>query len=230
VGIETVVSPFLAENCYMVTDSRERVAVVVDPGVATAASVLDRLAQRHLTCVAVLLTHCHPDHLWDAAAVSEASGAPVLLNEADAGFLVDPLAGLAAFGLPGPAEVLGGGALWRRPDRVEFVAMADGAASIVLESLRFRALACPGHTPGSTVFEVGGAGDPPWLLTGDVLFRDGIGRTDLPGGDPAAMGASLRGLIGAFDHDRPILPGHGPGSTLRREVTHSPFLAAALEV
>jgi glyoxylase-like metal-dependent hydrolase (beta-lactamase superfamily II) len=80
------------------------------------------------------------------------------------------------------------------------------------------------------VFEVTGAGAEPFLLTGDVLFAPGVGRTDLPGGDPVAMAASLRRLIGAFDHARPILPGHGPGSTLGREVLTSPYLADALEV
>jgi glyoxylase-like metal-dependent hydrolase (beta-lactamase superfamily II) len=232
VGIETVVSPFLDENCYLVVSPRTGDAVVVDPGVATAAAVNRRMAQEHWRPVAVLATHAHPDHVWDAAEVCQAWNIPAYLHIRDEARLADPLAGLAPFGLPRPGELLGSSpsARWHRPASVETIHTADdGGAHLTLGALGFRVLSCPGHTPGSAVFEVEGAGADPVLLTGDVLFRDGVGRTDLPGGDRAAMRSSLRRLTQTFDHSRVILPGHGPGSTLGREIAHSVYLAEALE-
>jgi glyoxylase-like metal-dependent hydrolase (beta-lactamase superfamily II) len=233
VPIEAVVSGFLDENCYLVSASNGPDTVVIDPGVGTAAPAQARLQRLAARPVAIVLTHGHPDHIWDAAALAEALAVPVYLPAADERYLADPLAGLAPYGLPTPADFLGGGpqAVWRRPQSVTLINPADdGAAVLALGSLTFEMLACPGHTPGSAVFRVVGADEAPFLLTGDVLFRYGIGRTDLPGGDPAAMTRSLRTLVGAFDHAAPFYPGHGAGSTIGRELLRSPFLTQALEV
>jgi glyoxylase-like metal-dependent hydrolase (beta-lactamase superfamily II) len=233
VGIEAIVSPYLEENCYLLSAVGGRDAVVVDPGVGTAEAVHQLIVDLGLNPAGIVMTHGHPDHLWDAAAASQMLGVPVYLHIRDAHYLEDPFAGLARFGLPRLSQFAGDGssAVWRRPSEVDFVeTAADGGATLALGALTFRALACPGHTPGSTVFEVAGVGTEPILLTGDVLFHNGVGRTDLPGGDQAAMRASLGNLIRAFDPGRIILPGHGPGSTLGREIASSPYLAEALEV
>jgi hydroxyacylglutathione hydrolase len=233
VGIETVVSPFLGENCYLVASPSTGDAVVVDPGVATAGAAGRRIVEQGWRPVAVLLTHGHPDHVWDAAEVSATWSIPVYVHRRDEPYLDNPLAGMAPFGLPTPGLVLGSrpSATWHRPADVRVIDTADdGGAHLAFGDLAFRALACPGHTPGSTVFEVTGVGPDPAILTGDVLFRDGVGRTDLPGGDRAAMRSSLVSLIRSFDHSRAILPGHGASSTLGREVVSSPYLAEALEV
>jgi hydroxyacylglutathione hydrolase len=80
----------------------------------------------------------------------------------------------------------------------------------------------PGHTPGSVVFHV--QGEEPFLLSGDVLFNQGIGRTDLPGGDLEAMRRSLQEVVMTFADDTPVLPGHGPTTTIGAERSTSPYL------
>jgi glyoxylase-like metal-dependent hydrolase (beta-lactamase superfamily II) len=233
VGISAVVSPFLDENCYVVADPASDDAVVVDPGVATARAVIEHVRRAGLRPVAVLLTHAHPDHAWDAAAVSVALGVDVHISAGDRALLADPLAGLAAFGLPAPGQLLGAGpeAVWQPPAAVTYLELADAAAvELTLGSIGLRALACPGHTRGSAVFEVRLGEGEPFLLTGDVLFANGIGRTDLPGGNPVAMRASLRRLVATFAGSRRFWPGHGPGSTIGRELMSNPYLADALEV
>jgi glyoxylase-like metal-dependent hydrolase (beta-lactamase superfamily II) len=145
----------------------------------------------------------------------------------------DPLAGLGSFGLPVPSDLVAGdtSASWRRPRNIVLIDPPDDAVTpLELGSLSFRALNCPGHTPGSTVLEISSGENNPVLLTGDVLFAQGVGRTDLPGGDPQAMPVSLRRLVQLFDASLPVLPGHGPGSVLGREMVTNPYLIDALEV
>lgn len=226
-AIEAVVSAFLDENCYVLISPDSTQAIIVDPGVGVAERVLHRASSAPWQVTGILLTHAHPDHVWDAAELSEHFDVPVYINERDRPSLADPLAGLGSFGLPTPAQFLGGPhlAVWREPTNVRpFTTPDDAVTPLPIGNLTLHALGCPGHSPGSTVFEAAGPEADPVLLTGDVLFANGIGRTDLPGGDPRAMTTSLRRLVRTFDHSRVILPGHGPSSTLGHEVTHSPYL------
>lgn len=210
-------------------------SVVVDPGSGVAEAVR-QLHERHdLTLGCVLLTHGHPDHVWDAAEV--AGDAPVLVPAPDASRLDDPLEGT-------PAELrsmLGLGA-WHRPRNVQHLGaefFAGGGAEVI-PGLAMRALPAPGHTEGSTVYFLRadwprqvadwvGASSPDeshgLALMGDVVFRGAIGRTDLPGGDAEVMTATLRTLTQVVDPQTWLLPGHGPGSIWAHELATNPFLA-----
>ncbi len=84
-----------------------------------------------------------------------------------------------------------------------------------------RAIHTPGHTPGSTCFEL--AGPSPRLFSGDTLFRRSIGRTDLWGGDTDQILASIRGKLFRLPGDLPVVCGHGPGTTIDEERRHNPF-------
>ena len=105
-----------------------------------------------------------------------------------------------------------------------------------LAGLRLQALHAPGHTEGSVMFRMEdlpeglpqGSGLTRTIFAGDVLFAGGIGRTDLPGGDDAAMTASLRDVVLAQPDDALVFPGHGPATTIGRERVANPFLQGLL--
>lgn len=229
-----------ATTCYLVAARAGGPCLVVDAGAGSAGHV-EALARRHdLRPVAVAATHGHPDHLWDAAAVCDRFGVPFLLHEADHDRLADP-AGTLGAGMGEAFAALAGGP-WRRPRDVRpltALTLADLGTRLDLTPVH-----APGHTPGSTVLLARGALDAASVLpapsapapgdaggadavaafTGDVLFAGSIGRVDLPGGDGATMLRTLRGLPEAIPGHAVVLPGHGPRSTLRRELDENPYL------
>lgn len=108
------------------------------------------------------------------------------------------------------------------PDDVREV---DDGSPVVIEGLDFSVGHAPGHTAGSVVFRTPASGDdPPMMFAGDLVFAGSVGRTDLAGGDPAAMRQSLsRVVLGAPD-ETVVLPGHGPRTTVGRERASNPYL------
>jgi len=118
---------------------------------------------------------------------------------------------------------------WREPDRLVTVRDQE---SLSLAGLGLTVLHAPGHTEGSVMFTLpevpdelrGPTGATSTCVSGDVLFAGSIGRTDLPGGDPAAMERSLRTVVLRLPDDVLVLPGHGPGTTIGRERTANPYL------
>lgn len=211
--IRTVVAPLLGTNCYVVADDAGS-AVVIDPGMG-AARLVDRvLTADELTVVAVLLTHGHVDHTWDAAEVAEKYGVPVQVHEDDAYRLSDPLGSLGPLGRQIAAQA---GFPAGPPVPVTHPFGYDGPTGLPT-GLRLRALHAPGHTEGSTVFLVDDV-----AFTGDVLFAGTIGRCDLPGGDERAMATTLRTLA-ELDPGTRLLPGHGAASTLAAELASNPYL------
>lgn len=229
-------APVLATNTLVLTPGPGGPAVVVDPGAGVAPQVHRVLAQNGLTVAAVLLTHGHPDHTWDCAAV--AGDAPVYVGEDDAERLADPVAHL---GSPlGPMFTGLTNEPWRPVTRLEEV---RGGELELVPGLTARALLAPGHTPGSTVWWLEGVAtltgpaftearltghEGSLLLTGDVLFAGSVGRTDLPGGDQERMRATLRELAGSVPADAVLVPGHGPATTMAREHATNLYLADAM--
>lgn len=221
--LQTLEAPLLGATCSVLVDGAGR-AVVVDAGGGVARAVVDLCAARSWTPVAVLATHGHVDHTWDAGALTRRWSVPLHLHAADAYRLADP------FGTLGP---LGGqlrAMLPTGPEAPAVVVPGDWptheatALELGLDE-PVHALHLPGHTEGSTAYlvEVDGVAT---VLTGDVLFAGTIGRTDLPGGDPAAMSATLRHLAG-LDPRTVVVPGHGPRSTVGAELSVNPYLRAA---
>ncbi len=194
-------------NSYVVDDGNGT-AVCFDAG-GDPADVLGWLKNERLTLAAVVLTHGHIDHILGVAPLARATGAPVFVPEGDAALLSDPARSLAAeFGYD--VEPVTPTKLVRDGDTLAF------------GGLSLEALHTPGHTPGSTCYIVA-QGSERLLVSGDTLFARSVGRTDLAGGDPAAMDASL-GRLAAIEGDMPVLPGHGPETALRRERELNPFL------
>lgn len=232
----TVVAPVFGTNCYVIV-ADDSTCVIVDPGAGVAPGVRRLVAERGLTPEAVLVTHGHVDHTWDAAELTSAFSVPFVLHAADAYRLADPFGTLGQVGASldenGPlvralADIGAGPDSYRAPDRVEPFGREpspDGrTADVVLElgDLRLVARHAPGHTEGSTLYLLDS--EPAVALTGDVLFAGSIGRSDLPGGDAAVMSDTLRDVVRRLDPQTLVLPGHGPSSQLGVELLDNPYL------
>jgi hydroxyacylglutathione hydrolase len=190
--------------------------VVVDPGQDAAEPLTGLLTEHRLTPVAVLLTHGHLDHTFSVVPVCDGHDVPAFIHPDDRVLLTDPAKGMSREGV-----ALFGGLVAREPREVR--ALDDGVV-LELAGLTLRVEHTPGHTPGSVVFDTATEEGQQVVLSGDVLFAGGIGRTDLPGGDTAAMAQSLRALL-TRDDAAYVLPGHGPTTTIGRERASNPYLA-----
>jgi glyoxylase-like metal-dependent hydrolase (beta-lactamase superfamily II) len=209
-------------NCYVVATQAGAECVVVDPGKDAAAGVADVVREHRLKPVAVLVSHGHIDHMWCVAPVAGTYDATAYVHPDDRHLLSDPMAGIS----PDTAGMLLGGTYeFAEPDEVSEV--GDGAA-LELAGLQFVVDHAPGHTPGSITFRTpydDKAADVSELMfSGDLLFAGSIGRTDLPGGDHAAMLRSLATKVLTLPDDIVVLPGHGEQTSIGRERATNPFL------
>jgi hydroxyacylglutathione hydrolase len=192
-------------NCYVVRASAAATeAVVVDPS-GSAGEILPLLEAAGASCVAIILTHGHFDHLVGVAELAEATGAPVHMAEDERFLLEQP----EAFVPPGVVV-----APWT-PE----VTLA-GDETLQLAGMTFEVTPVPGHSPAHIAYAVDGE-----LFSGDVLFAGSVGRTDLPGCDWPTLLASIRRLLERYPAETRVWPGHGPPTTLGAELASNPFLA-----
>ena len=204
-------------NCYVVATGAGEACVVVDPGQDATEPLEALLAEHRLTPVAVLLTHGHIDHVYSVAPVCDGHDVPAWIHPADRDMLADPLRGLS----PQAKAAFGGPLTLREPREVRSL---DDGETLELAGLTLRVDHTPGHTEGSVIFSTPTAEGVDVIFAGDTLFAGSIGRTDLPGGDPEQMMASLRDRILTRDDAAVVLPGHGPTTTIGRERASNPFL------
>ncbi len=208
-------------NCFVVAAAPGQECVVVDPGQDAVPGLDDLLREFKLKPVAVLLTHGHIDHMWSVVPVCGAHGIPAYVHPDDRALLSDPARGLSL----AVGQQLFGGMTFTEPDDV--IELTE-AGPIELAGVRFDVDFAPGHTPGSIVFRTpgmtGGETAEPVLLAGDLLFAGSIGRTDLPGGDWAAMQESLARVVLPLPDETVVLPGHGAATTIGHERATNPFL------
>ena len=203
-------APF-GENTYILNRLGGTECLVVDPGFEPDA-IIEWIKERGLTPVAILLTHGHSDHIAGNAALREQwPSLPILIGRDDASKLTDPAGNLSgAFGL----------ALVSPPaDRV-----LDDGEGLQLAGFAFTVVAIPGHSRGHVVFRTDNT-SPHLVFGGDVLFQEGIGRTDFPDGDFAALAAGIRGGLYTLPDDTVVFPGHGETTTVGHERRHNPFVA-----
>jgi glyoxylase-like metal-dependent hydrolase (beta-lactamase superfamily II) len=195
-------------NCSIFGDETTHEAIVVDPGddIADIQTILDR---HQLRVTSIIITHAHIDHIGGAQKLKAASGAPVYMNENDR-FLSTNLAMQAAW--LGIAE----------PDDPGIDVAARDGDIVSLSQSPFHILHTPGHTPGSISLWIPGENK---IVAGDTLFRDSIGRTDLPGGDYKQEIRSIKDKLLALPEDSVVIPGHGSQTTIGREKEFNPFLA-----
>lgn len=194
--IECVTSGPVDTNGYLVADLESSEAMIVDAPLESTAELVRRAAAHGVRIVRIVDTHGHWDHVADNAALVTATGAPLLVHEADADRLAHPESTLLRLPFTIPPSVPAG-----------FLREGD---VLPLGRYRFAVLHTPGHTPGSCcLYEE----DADTLFSGDTLFDQGMGRTDLAGGDENALYTSLRRLAGLPPGTR-FYPGHGPDSTI----------------
>ncbi len=194
-----------AENCYLVW-AQPPAALLIDPG-DDAPAIREALAKRDLAVDRYLLTHGHIDHISALPKLLESHPAPVDLHPRDARWAFTEVNQLPPYYMPleAPVEI----------DR-EYAEGQEWTDA----GLAYRILEMPGHTPGGVAmyFEQEKA-----LFGGDNLFRGGIGRTDLPGGDAPTLQKTLQRLATLPD-DTTVYPGHGPPTTIAQEKQTNPFL------
>jgi len=192
--IETVVVGALETNCYLVACPGTRQALIIDPA-DEAEEILSRIRRARLIPVAVVNTHGHGDHIG----ANDAFDLPVAIHRLDAGCLSSPEKNLSWMsGIP----------LSCRPAR----RLLEDGDTVEAGSVCLTVIHTPGHTPGSICL----AGDGV-LFSGDTLFADGVGRTDLPGGDESALRRSLVEKVLVLPGATRVLPGHGPETTIEAE-------------
>ena len=207
---QTVVAKGIVDtNCYVVACPATHEAAVIDPGAFNereAQAILGQLKQHGLTATHIINTHGHIDHIAGNRALAEATGARLLIHQADAGRLGDgQLNGSFFFGMN----------------------IVSPAADIILidsnivevGELRLEVLHTPGHTPGGICLLCGGV-----LFAGDTLFAGSVGRTDLPGGDEKAIIKSIKEKLLVLPGSTSVRPGHGPRTTIGKEKQDNPFL------
>ncbi len=200
-----VVGP-LQVNCFILADDKTKEAVVIDPG-DDAVDILKIIREKSLLVKYIVNTHAHFDHVGANGAVKEATGAQLLMHEAEAPVLASIANQSKSFGMRAVTSP--------SPDRLLKHGDVINAGEVSL-----RVLHTPGHTPGGiSLFEEEGL-----VFTGDALFAGSIGRTDFPGGDLLTLLRSIKTQLMTLPDDTKVFSGHGPASTIGDERQENPFL------
>jgi glyoxylase-like metal-dependent hydrolase (beta-lactamase superfamily II) len=194
-------------NCSVFGDERSHEAIVIDPG-DELSKITDVLDKHQLKVKAIIITHGHIDHVAGAAKLRALTGAPVYMNERDDVLLKS---------LSVQASWLG----METPERPEIDTPANDGVSLKLGNADFNILTTPGHTQGSLSVWIP---QEQKLVAGDTLFRETVGRTDLPGGDSHKLLSSIKTRLMPLPDEAVVIPGHGQLTTIGHEKQFNPFL------
>lgn len=209
--LNAVIVPVTAfqQNCTILFDTESKHGVVVDPG-GDIEQIRSAIEQNGITVDAIWLTHGHIDHAAGAMDLKDALGVEIIGPHRDDQPLLEALEEQARmFGMTGAVRNVA-------PDRW----LSEGE-TVSFAGHDFEVLHCPGHAPGHVVFYNRAA---KFAHVGDVLFRGSIGRTDLPGGDHAALISSIKNKLFPLGDDIGFICGHGPGGQFGEERRSNPFL------
>ena len=194
-------------NCSIFGDETTREAIVVDPG--DDISDIEAILSKHqLKVKAIIITHAHIDHIGGAAKLKKLTQAPVYMNENDQN-LYDAM------------EMQAGWLGVETPEQTEIDSEAKDGRTVTMGGTAFHFMHTPGHTQGSTCLWIPSENK---LVAGDTLFRDSIGRTDLPGGNGRQILVSIKEKLLPLPDDTIVIPGHGDPTTIGREKERNPFL------
>jgi len=205
--IHSLVVGRLQTNCFIVQSQAE--AIIVDPG-DEPERILRFIKDINATPTRIVATHTHFDHVLGVDGVRKATKTPFMIHRDDLPMLESMqsrVRQIMGFEVPPPPKVDG--------------YLKDGE-SLNLGDETIRVLHTPGHSPGS--ISLSGDG---YVLTGDALFNQSIGRTDLPGGDLETLVRSIRERLFKLDDETIVYPGHGPETTIGDEKLANPFVGKA---
>ncbi|HBJ1305529.1 TPA: hydroxyacylglutathione hydrolase GloC [Escherichia coli] len=203
-----------SQNCSLIWCEQTRLAALVDPG-GDAEKIKQEVDDSGLTLMQILLTHGHLDHVGAAAELAQHYGVPVFGPEKEDEFWLQ--------GLPAQSRMFGLEECQPlKPDR-----WLNEGDTISIGNVTLQVLHCPGHTPGHVVFFDDRA---KLLISGDVIFKGGVGRSDFPRGDHNQLISSIKDKLLPLGDDVIFIPGHGPLSTLGYERLHNPFLQDEMPV
>jgi glyoxylase-like metal-dependent hydrolase (beta-lactamase superfamily II) len=205
--VRFALGPFV-QNVYVLVGASGRRAALFDPGFGIE-EVLDFLTRRGLALDLVVNTHGHIDHVAGNRLAKERTGALLAIHPADAPLLR---------GLEAQADAVG---CRVDPSPEPDIALREGVP-LRFDGVELEVIHTPGHTPGGTCLKLGGR-----MIVGDTLFRESVGRTDLPGGSWPDLHASIRGKLFRLPPETICYPGHGPETTLAHERVWNPFVSDA---
>ncbi len=207
--VEMLTVGAIGENCFLFRREGSDRLLVVDPG-EEAERILAAIEATGASVEAILVTHCHFDHIGAVAPVAKATGAPVYCPEIEVPLLADIMAFVPWEGF-GPYESY---------DADEIV---RGGETLELAGMEIDVIFTPGHSPGHVTYAVRGE---PAIFSGDVLFQGSVGRVDLPGGDGPTLLASIGKLLDDYPDETVVHPGHMGLTTLGSERATNPFLGS----
>jgi glyoxylase-like metal-dependent hydrolase (beta-lactamase superfamily II) len=206
--LETIVVGPLMVNCYILGDETTREGLVIDPG-GDADRILSVVSRHDLKILTVINTHGHFDHMGANKALVTSLGAGLLIHELDAPMLERADLTAQKFGL----------SVEESSPPTGFLCDSD---TISFGKHVVTVLHTPGHSPGSCSLYC-----EDFVLTGDTLFAESVGRTDFPGGSFAALGESIKKKLLALPDETVVYPGHGPATTIGHERHNNPYIAKA---
>jgi glyoxylase-like metal-dependent hydrolase (beta-lactamase superfamily II) len=213
-SLKVITSRMFAENCYLISPAEKHRCVIVDPGLDDQR-IIDAMIQLRLNPEAILLTHGHADHIAGVESLKRCwPELPVIIGRDDAPKLLDPDLNLSSpFGFHVTS-----------PPADQLVVEGD---QLTFAGLEWEVLDTPGHSCGHVVYLY--KGSSPWVVVGgDVLFQEGVGRTDFPDGDKQQLVQSIQDKLFTLPDDTVVLPGHGPTTTIGHEKQFNPFVGRGI--
>lgn len=192
-------------NCYFLYREDSKDCILVDPA-DQGANIYNALSRNGFTIRAILLTHGHFDHIWGSKEVRELSGVRMYAYEQEKELLNSERMNVSK----------GAG----RPYTVDADVYLKDGEELTIAGITFRCIATPGHTAGSCCYYIAEAG---FLISGDTLFQESVGRTDLPTGNMNALVTSIKDKLFVLPEETKVYPGHGDSSTIGYEKKYNPF-------
>lgn len=195
----------IGTNCYLIYNNKD--AIIIDPG-GDADKIIDFFKDKSYTPKAILLTHAHFDHIGAVDLIRKKYNIEVYLHGKESDWLEDP-------------QKNGSILLTSTSISINAAERKLREGEMQIESFTFDVLHTPGHSPGSVCFVFK---EDDIVIGGDVLFNQGIGRTDLPGGNMEQLLASIRNKLYTLEDNTIVYPGHGPETTIGMEKQVNPFI------
>lgn len=197
----------LQTNCYILSDGQN--GIIFDPG-EEPQKIIQYVQTQKIKPIAVLLTHAHFDHIGAVDAIREQYQIPAYVHEKEAKWLLDPE-------LNGSQKWFPDAPIRQKPAE----SLLSGEQELIVGPFHFQLLETPGHSPGSISYYLKESG---MLFSGDVLFQNSVGRTDLPGGNQILLFQSIIDKLLPLSDDTIVFSGHGPVTTIQDEKENNPFL------